>query len=1648
MSGGTISGNTANYDGGGVYTNQTSCSFTMTGGAISDNEAGEEGGGVYLLKGTFTMSGGTISGNSANSSGGGVDMHDDNGQTTVNVSGKAVITGNTVGSAASNVNLYRYNVITVNGVLHEDADIGITRTAMGEFTSGWSTYMSGVAAEDIGKYFTSDSSGIEIIKNDSGELKLQKAPIPVTGVTLNKASTTLTVGDTETLTATLAPDNATNKAVTWKSSDEEVATVDNTGKVTAVDAGEATITVTTADGSKTATCVVTVTIPVTGVTLNKSSINLYLGKSETDTLTATMAPDNATDKTVTWTSSDPTVVEVEDGVVTALKSGAATITATAADGSDKAATCTVNVMEKIDSVTINVVAPVVGDVINGNNFSEDSNQFNIHTKWWNGTEEDITVEAGNSYKMRVVISADSTYYFDSSTTASIKVGDEIITQGVVLSDINTEFDECAVEYTFTFAASTAGSVKIYKDGVAVTTAQSIILPGINEDDATATYTTKVLDQYNQEMSGQAITWSITNATGISVDANGKVTVTKDAAAGDYTLTATCGGKSDSITIKVEKDPVITAVVMLKNSETITTDEIIIPGTGATPVPYGCKIVDQYAQDIGGTVSWSIVDANNQPSDKVTVANGVVTVTAGAAAGNYILTATCNENNSVKGTVTIDVAEKRNQGNFKFGENAVSKIFGDAAFTFAATGAEDGSSVTYESDNTSVATVNASTGEVSIVGAGNATITATASATATHKSATASYTLIVSQKAVAEPTVSGTYPYTGQVQTVVLSGFDSNIMSIVSGNTGTDVDDYEVVIALNSNYKWASDGDGNVTWSITKVASTWSSAPTAKENLIYTNEAKLLVNAGTANGGTMQYKLGENGEWIADIPAATNAGEYTVYYKVKGDSNHSDSAEGNVTVTIAKKQITAPTADSTVFTYNGEAQTYMLATGADYTIGGASVTQTNAGTYTITVTLNDTDNTEWSDETAAAKTYSFVIAKANSAVTNAPTAKTDLKYTGSAQTLVTAGTAANGTMQYKVGNGEWSTDIPTATNAGTHTVYYKVVGNSNYNDVAESNFDVTIAKADITPTVSIDDWIYGQTASDPIVSDNIGNGTVTYSYKVKNADDATYAAAVPTVAGEYTVKATIAETANYNGGSAAANFTIAKADITPTVNMAGWIYGQTASEPAVTGNTGNGTITYAYKVQGAGDETYSAAKPTAAGNYTVKATITETANYNGGSATADFTIEKAEITAPTADSTEFTYNGSAQTYTLATGDACTIGGASVTQTNAGTYTITVTLNDTDNTKWSDGTTDAKNYTFTIAKATATITAKDQSIYIGEDAPALSSPAEDTHYTVTGLIGEDTIDLSGITMAYSEAPDTSAAGTFEITVTGADGGINYDVEYTAGTLTVSNRPVYSNPSYPVVETESEAPDGTVSFSKAQAEKDEIVTVTVTPNKYYSVEKIIVRDEKGEEIEVTRNEDGTYFFKMPAGKVSVEAVYVWENPFVDVSEGTHYIDAVEWALKNGITEGKTETTFEPNSGCTRAQMVTFLWRAAGSPEPKSVDCQFTDVDMDSYYGKAILWAIENGITNGTSDTTFSPDKECSRAQMAAFLCRMADGEAANDESTFVDVKADAYYAEAVQWAVEKGITNGTTATTFSPNVVCTRGQMVTFLYRFLAD
>lgn len=250
---------------------------------------------------------------------------------------------------------------------------------------------------------------------------------------------------------------------------------------------------------------------------------------------------------------------------------------------------------------------------------------------------------------------------------------------------------------------------------------------------------------------------------------------------------------------------------------------------------------------------------------------------------------------------------------------------------------------------------------------------------------------------------------------------------------------------------------------------------------------------------------------------------------------------------------------------------------------------------------------------------------------------------------------------------------------------------------------------------------------------------------------------------------------------------------------------------------------------------------------------------------------------------------------------------------------------------------------------------------------------------------------------------------------------------------------------------AKNGTVSVSPKSASKGTTVTVTVTPDKGYVLETLTVTDASGKKLDLKNLGSGKYSFTMPASKVEVKATFMEDNTmlnyFVDVPASAYYYDAVLWAAEQGITGGTDATHFSPDGVCTRAQAVTFLWRAAGSPAPSTTAMPFTDVAADSYYYNAVLWAMENGITVGTSSTTFSPDLNCSRAHIMTFLWRSEKSPAAGSVNPFTDVSADAYYADAVLWAVKESVTNGTSSATFSPDADCTRAQIVTFIWRTLA-
>lgn len=256
--------------------------------------------------------------------------------------------------------------------------------------------------------------------------------------------------------------------------------------------------------------------------------------------------------------------------------------------------------------------------------------------------------------------------------------------------------------------------------------------------------------------------------------------------------------------------------------------------------------------------------------------------------------------------------------------------------------------------------------------------------------------------------------------------------------------------------------------------------------------------------------------------------------------------------------------------------------------------------------------------------------------------------------------------------------------------------------------------------------------------------------------------------------------------------------------------------------------------------------------------------------------------------------------------------------------------------------------------------------------------------------------------------------------------------------------STPRYEVT-APGQTAGGTVSVSPKNAAKGSTVTITVTPAEGYEVGSVTAKDAKGNTIAVTDKGNGKYTFIMPGSKVSIGTAFTKTpetSPFDDVSVDAYYFDAVKWAADKGITGGVSDNLFAPDDGCTRAHIVTFLWRAAGSPEPKSMT-SFTDVTASAYYAKAVAWAVENGVTNGTTATTFDPDAVCTRAQAVAFLARALNGKGGSS-AAFTDVPADSYYADAVAWAVANRVTNGVSSDRFAPDNSCTRAQITAFLYR----
>jgi len=398
----------------------------------------------------------------------------------------------------------------------------------------------------------------------------------------------------------------------------------------------------------------------------------------------------------------------------------------------------------------------------------------------------------------------------------------------------------------------------------------------------------------------------------------------------------------------------------------------------------------------------------------------------------------------------------------------------------------------------------------------------------------------------------------------------------------------------------------------------------------------------------------------------------------------------------------------------------------------------------------------------------------------------------------------------------------------------------------------------------------------------------------------------------------------------------------------------------------------------------------------------------------------------------------------------------------TYTVTVG-NDGNGTGTASPSTAAAGTTITLTATPKTgyhfkewevisggVTIKDNKFTMPNDNVEVKAVFEKdapTEFTITfdGNGGTPSVDsMTTIDQKLSSLPRASRRGSYRFLgwylADGAE--ITTDTVFSANTIvyahwTYTGGGGSSGYSYYTIKATagtggSISPSGSISVRGGRDQ-----TFTITPDQGYTVSDVKI---DGESVGAVTS----YSFENVRKAHTIAVSFATIKIFVDVPAGSYYEDAVDWAVENGITQGTDDTHFSPDGICTRAQAVTFLWRAAGSPEPETRAMPFADVPVGSYYYDAVLWAVENGITKGTSDTTFSPNMTCTRAQIVAFLWRSEKSPAAGTANPFADVKSTAYYADAVLWAVKENITKGTTSTTFSPDADCTRAQIVTFLWR----
>ena len=1257
--------------------------------------------------------------------------------------------------------------------------------------------------------------------------------------------------------------------------------------------------------------------------------------------------------------------------------------------------------------------------------------------------------------------------------------------------------------------STLGNVN-YSDGVSLTVVDgasptiskvelqpnSVTVDGTNPKTVQAKATsTKGTDLTN------SVRWSIgtpENGSGVTIDENGAITVAANAKAGKYTVYANKnssggGGGSGSInhsqsaaarsevqgsaqtTLTVSRETSVAkelAISAEKSMVEIPTDDKVATAT------FTAAFRDQYREEMTApSVTWSITPSVNG----VSINNGVVTVNKNAKneisnSTEFTITATSGNLTQSSNLIVKRAAAQAESIELGTVNDMTVPADGANAETTTVTATVKDQYDTPISNPTVAWSISPAVEGVSIDNNGKITVTNAAKEyimdtngkqfTVTAKSGDVTNTATVTVKradstATSMKVFKGDVELTGNTDTIIIPSTNQDNTYTYSAKVydqyGSEMTNAQPTLSFATADANVTYNDGKVTVSKDAVENTeytltasygdltsiqvkittkaieikWPTA-TVAQSPVYGASWKDIVTDFTGGSATLNGET-VTGQFTLKTPdAIPNAGSQTYVVNFKGALNGVtyDIDKTYDAVEIAKKSVTITGLSASDKEYNG------------------STTASVSGTATISGKL-DKDN-----PTVTPGTASFAD-----------------KNAGTNKTVTFIGYALSGSA---AGNYELSAQPVTVKANITQKEITVGAGNLHFTKV----YDGTTSVSTSTGTLVLNGVITGDVVS--VKTDytaayedvNAGDAKkVTLSgLTLDGADAGNYKLNATTleITGNAITKAVWTKTA---ATSQAKYGTTGTLDLSPYLASDATIGQITATDtngilvgnPSVTDQT----LSYQFKNDASlKDKTAEIKIHVTSNNYdaydiTVTVTVLDKLTQN------DFKFAAAAQTKTYGDS-KFTYvatgavNGSAVTYSSGNTDVATVNKTTgeVTILKAGETTITAAATATD-----DYAAATQTYTLTVNKAKLTVRPKSYTIRVGDTLPTpeveyVGLKNNDKAENVAKLNEGKKLDLKIKNKDNGTLENSNTTGTYEIVFKEKPAfqtTDNYDIEVVdTGKLTINSRSSGSSggsgvSTYPVSVTTPK--NGKVTVSPSNAAKGAAVTVTVTPDSGYEMDKLTVTDASGKTISTTDKGNGKFTFTMPNGKVSVSATFKQttvtppSTGFMDVPASAYYADAVKWAVEKGITTGTSATTFSPEASCTRAQMVTFLWRAAGSPAPKATTTAFTDLDKSAYYYDAVLWAVEQGITTGTSATTFSPNATVTRGQTVTFLYRFAGQPAVSGSSSFTDVNSSDYYAAAVQWAKEQGITSGTSDTTFSPTSDCTRGQIVTFLYRQLA-